>query len=57
MTTLSRTFASAEARDAELRWTAWQARGAARAACFRRRAIRVLWLGAAAAASAAAVWL
>ncbi len=44
MTTLSRTFDTVSARDSEARRSAWEARGAARDARFRSRAVRVLWL-------------
>ena len=58
MTTLSRLIEHGETDDAETRWKAWQARGAARDAIFHRRAVRVIWgvLAIAAAASAAVVW-
>lgn len=56
MTTLSRTFESAAARDSEARWTRWVADGAARDAKFRRKAALLLGL-LAGAASIAAAWL
>jgi hypothetical protein len=44
MTTLSRTFESASARESEARWAAWEARGIARDAQFRKCVIPVLWV-------------
>ena len=58
MTTLSRLIEHEARDDGEARWKAWQARGAARDAIFRRRAVRVLWgvLAIAVTAATAAVW-
>ena len=48
MTTLSKQFDSAAARESEARWQAWVAKGEKRDAHFRRKALMILgWIAAA----------
>jgi hypothetical protein len=57
MTTLSRVFENTATRDSAARWAAWQAKGAARDAEFRRQAVHVFWMLCAAALFAAVAFL
>jgi hypothetical protein len=57
MTTLSRSFESADARIRASRWAEWEAKGAAHDARLRNRAAGTFWLVVSAALFAAALFL